>query len=320
MPGTRDGEVSKKSGNLLKILVSFGLLVILFRQVGWKQTWETLIGTQWSYLSLAMILYLAGVGVRAYRWHLLLQASGMNVPLKRLVVLYFVGTFFSNVLPTGIGGDAVRMYELYNTTQRSAESISTVLLDRATGLLMLFLIALVALPFSHRLIPPSLVLVILVLCAGSWMGTALIFHRGWLEKTGILRIITRFGTTRKIYEAITACGFKAVGGALGISFLFNGLLIAVNYLIALSVGVRIPFEYFLLFIPLISFLLLLPFSVSGLGIREGGYVYLFAYAGVPSALALSMSLLFYALNVATGLIGGIMYILEGAWGMGGGSS
>jgi uncharacterized protein (TIRG00374 family) len=312
--------VSKKSGNLLKILVSFGLLVILFRQVGWKQTWETLIGTQWSYLSLAMILYLAGVGVRAYRWHLLLQASGMNVPLKRLVVLYFVGTFFSNVLPTGIGGDAVRMYELYNTTQRSAESISTVLLDRATGLLMLFLIALVALPFSHRLIPPSLVLVILVLCAGSWMGTALIFHRGWLEKTGILRIITRFGTTRKIYEAITACGFKAVGGALGISFLFNGLLIAVNYLIALSVGVRIPFEYFLLFIPLISFLLLLPFSVSGLGIREGGYVYLFAYAGVPSALALSMSLLFYALNVATGLIGGIMYILEGAWGMGGGSS
>jgi len=267
-----------------------------------------------------MILYLAGVGVRAYRWHLLLQASGMNVPLKRLVVLYFVGTFLSNVLPTGIGGDAVRMYELYNTTQRSAESISTVLLDRATGLLMLFLIALVALPFSHRLIPPSLVLVILVLCAGSWMGTALIFHRGWLEKTGILRIITRFGTTRKIYEAITACGFKAVGGALGISFLFNGLLIAVNYLIALSVGVRIPFEYFLLFIPLISFLLLLPFSVSGLGIREGGYVYLFAYAGVPSALALSMSLLFYALNVATGLIGGIMYILEGAWGMGGGSS
>jgi len=320
LPGTRDGEVSKKSGNLLKILVSFGLLVILFRQVGWKQTWETLIGTQWSYLSLAMILYLAGVGVRAYRWHLLLQASGMNVPLKRLVVLYFVGTFFSNVLPTGIGGDAVRMYELYNTTQRSAESISTVLLDRATGLLMLFLIALVALPFSHRLIPPSLVLVILVLCAGSWMGTALIFHRGWLEKTGIIRIITRFGTTRKIYEAITACGFKAVGGALGISFLFNGLLIAVNYLIALSVGVRIPFEYFLLFIPLISFLLLLPFSVSGLGIREGGYVYLFAYAGVPSALALSMSLLFYALNVATGLIGGIMYILEGAWGMGGGSS
>jgi uncharacterized protein (TIRG00374 family) len=312
--------VSKKSGNLLKILVSFGLLVILFRQVGWKQTWETLIGTQWSYLSLAMILYLAGVGVRAYRWHLLLQASGMNVPLKRLVVLYFVGTFFSNVLPTGIGGDAVRMYELYNTTQRSAESISTVLLDRSTGLLMLFLIALVALPFSHRLIPPSLVLVILVLCAGSWMGTALIFHRGWLEKTGIIRIITRFGTTRKIYEAITACGFKAVGGALGISFLFNGLLIAVNYLIALSVGVRIPFEYFLLFIPLISFLLLLPFSVSGLGIREGGYVYLFAYAGVPSALALSMSLLFYALNVATGLIGGIMYILEGAWGMGGGSS
>ena len=48
--------------------------------------------------------------------------------------------------------------------------------------------------------------------------------------------------------------------------------------------------------------------------REGGYVYLFAQADVSAPLALAMSLLFYALNVATGLIGGVLYAVEGARG------
>ena len=70
----------------------------------------------------------------------------------------------------------------------------------------------------------------------------------------------------------------------------------------------------MLFIPLISFLLVLPISLSGLGVREGGYVYLFAQAGVSAPLALAMSLLFYALNVASGLIGGVLYAFEGVRG------
>jgi len=60
--------------------------------------------------------------------------------------------------------------------------------------------------------------------------------------------------------------------------------------------------------------IVLPISLSGLGVREGGYVYLFAQAGVSAPLALAMSLLFYALNVATGLIGGVLYAFEGARG------
>jgi len=55
-----------------------------------------------------------------------------------------------------------------------------------------------------------------------------------------------------------------------------------------------------------------PESLSGLGVREGGYVYLFAQAGVPAPLALTMSLAFCALNVATSCIGGILHAPEGA--------
>jgi len=300
--------------NLLKVCFSLALLALLLRQIGWQQTLETLGKARFSYLAAALALYLVGIVVRAYRWQILLNALGMDTPLARLTVLYFVGTFFSSFLPTGIGGDVVRVYELSRQSKRPIESVGTVLLDRVTGLLMLFLIALMALAFSYQLIAPNVSAAILLLCLGSWAGLGLMLRRDWLERWGLLRIMAKIKQIRELYESITACGLKAIGGALAISLVFNVLLIAVNYLIALSLRVEIPLWYFLLFIPLISFLLILPISLSGLGVREGGYVYLFAQAGVSAPLALTMSLLFYALNVASGLIGGVLYAFEGVRG------
>jgi len=300
--------------NLLKVCLSLGLLALLLKQVGWQQTLATLRDARLPYLAMAFVLYLVGIVVRAYRWQVLLNALRMDIPLAKLTALYFVGTFFSNFLPTGIGGDVVRVYELSKESRRPIESVGTVLLDRATGLLVLFLIAFMALLFSYQLIAPNVAAAILVLCLGSWAGLGLILRRDWLERWGLLRIMAKIKQLRELYESVYACGPKAIGGALAISFVFNALLIAVNYLIALSLGVKIPLWCFLLFVPLISFLLVLPVSLSGLGVREGGYVYLFAQAGVSAPLALAMSLLFYALNVATGLIGGVLYAFDGARG------
>ena len=300
--------------NLLKIGFSLALLAILLKQVGWQQTLETLGKARLPHLAAAFVLYLVGIVVRAYRWRILLSALRMDIPLAKLTALYFIGTFFNNILPTGIGGDVVRVYELSKQSKRPVESVGTVLLDRATGLLVLFLIALLALPFSCQLITPNVTATILLLCLGSWAGLGLVLRRDWLERRGLLGLMARIKKLRKLYESVYACGPRAICGTLAISFVFNVLLIAVNYLIALSLGVEISLCYFLLFIPLISFLLVLPISLSGLGVREGAYVYLFAQAGVSAPLALTMSLLFYALNVATGLIGGVLYAFEGVRG------
>ena len=300
--------------SLLKIGLSLGLLAILFKQVGWPQTLETLGRARLPHLATAFVLYLVGIVVRAYRWRILLSALRMDASVANLTALYFIGTFFNNILPTGIGGDVVRVYELSKQSERPMDSIGTVLLDRGTGLLVLFLMALLTLPFSYQLITPYVTTAIVLLCLGSWAGLGLIVRRDWLESWGLLRMIRRITRFGELYESVYACGPRAIGGALGVSLVFNVLLIAVNYLIALSLNVEIPLRYFLLFIPIISFLLVLPISLSGLGVREGGYIYLFAQAGVSAPLALAMSLLFYALNVATGLIGGALYALEGARG------
>jgi len=65
-------------------------------------------------------------------------------------------------------------------------------------------------------------------------------------------------------------------------------------------------------VPILSSLLALPISISGFGVREGGYVSLFGQAGVEPNRAIAMSLLFYALGFATGIVGGLLYLVQSA--------
>ncbi len=130
-----------------------------------------------------------------------------------------------------------------------------------------------------------------------------------------LMILRRFKQLGATYDAVQACGARAMLGAMLVSGAFNLLLIAVNYLIAIALGVHLPLALFFLFTPIISTLLMFPLSLSGLGVREGAYVVLFGQVGVTAPLALTMSLAFYLLNVAMGGIGGILYVLEGAVGL-----
>ena len=309
-----------KSFNLLKIGVSLGLLLLLLWKVGWRETWETLRQSDFRCLSAAWGLYLFSMVIRAYRWQALLLIQKLRAPLSKLVSLYFIGTFFNTVLPTGFGGDVVRMYELSKHSNQGTESVSTVLVDRLTGFLVLFVMASLALIFSYRLIPPvvsvTIVVITLATLFGIWMALNETIWR-WLQRLPLLSWLLEKNRVEEFYVSIQAYRTYAISRALLASLAFNILLMVFNYLVALALGIRISPWYFLVFIPIISFLLTLPVSFSGLGVREGGYVLLFGRAGVSSSLALAMSLCVYAIAVATGLLGGLLYMLEGYRGLGG---
>jgi uncharacterized protein (TIRG00374 family) len=310
----RTRQRKKALGSIFKIGFSLSLLALVLWHVGWGEAWESLRAAQLPYLGVALLLHVVAIPVRAYRWRILLTALGISVPLSRLTALYFVGSFFNTFLPTGIGGDIVRIYELGRQSGQPA-AVGTVLVDRATGILMLFLMALAALPFGYRLISPQTTWLIACLFLTGWGGLWLILRRDWLEKWGLLRILSKVKQIEEVYEAVHACGVKAISGALAASFALNLLLIATNYFVGLSLGVRISIWYYLLFVPIISSLLVLPISLSGVGVREGGYIYFFAQAGVAPPQALTMSLLVYAMNLTTGCVGAVLYIVEGARGL-----
>ena len=308
----------KRWWTILRLLISLGLLTFVLRSIGLERIGRSLLQAEPGPLLIAIGISGVGVAVRAVRWRALLVALDIHVPLVRLIYLYFAGAFFSTFLPTGFGGDVVRVLEL-SQEARASVVMGTVILDRLSGLLVLFAMALLALPFSVDLLPLEVWLTIAGVAAGGLVAGALILQGRWLRRLG-RRLpgplsLTGEGSLARAFDAVTACGWRAVGAALFISLIFNTLLVVVNYLVARSVGVHLSLTYFLVFVPVLSLALTLPISFGGLGVREGAAVLLFTQVGVDNALAVAYSLAIYAIARIMGLFGGMLYLLHSIRGL-----
>jgi uncharacterized protein (TIRG00374 family) len=300
--------------NLVKIGVSLGLLALLLTQVDLGEALQQLGAMDWSLFLAAQAIYLGGVLVRAYRWGSLVWALGVGVSWWRLVGLYFVGSFFSLVLPTGVGGDVVRMYELSRDRREVAAAISSVLVDRFLGLFVLFALALLALLWGHDLVGTQVRLLIAAIFFSSLIGVALLLQRTWIEacgrRLGLDRLLRRFKVLGELYQSIHLYGPGALLRATAASLAFNVMLILTNYLLGLAVGIDLSLWYYFLFVPILSALLMVP-SLGGLGVREAGYVVLFGQVGVEQHSALALALAYDLTLLLTGFIGALIYIVQG---------
>jgi uncharacterized membrane protein YbhN (UPF0104 family) len=299
--------------NVLKVVVSAGLLAyVLIYRVDLGALGEAIARARWGYLATAIVLAMAGVALRAVRWLVLLRALDIDVPLRRLVKLYYVGTFFNIFMPSGFGGDAIRVVELARHSKKTPEAIGTVLVDRATGLWVLFLLGLLALPFAQASLPPQMTLLIggvaLAVVIGGWvvMGTRFVPWLGSRVRLPGQDKLDRF------YRAVSGCGYRALGQACLVSLLFNVMNVTTNYTIARAFDVRLPLGVFVTFAPVLAMSLMLP-SVGGLGVREETYRLVYGTVQVPGTLAVATSLTTFAVQtLLPGIVGAVLYALEGA--------
>jgi len=300
--------------NLAKISITVILLVVVAATVDLRQVWRVVSQASWQHLALAWVLYQAGILVRSYRWQELLRANDAEISFLVLVKLYYVGTFFNSFLPTGFGGDVIKMYELSRGGADGEVAVSTVLADRVVGLAALFAMALLVIPFSLDLAPASVILVLVGIIIVFVLAISLLYSKRLISlltsRIGLLRRVMQKPGIAAFYASLDRYTWRAIRKALAASLLFNISIIAVYYMLGLAVGVHISILYYFIFIPIISSVMVLPISVSGLGVREGGYVLLFGQAGVGQPLAVAMSLLYYGLNLVTGAAGGFVYLIE----------
>jgi uncharacterized membrane protein YbhN (UPF0104 family) len=306
--------MKKRWLNALRVLISVGALGFLLWQIGLGETMAVLRSADLRLLVAAFVLFLISLVIRAGRWAVLLWALKLRVSFRRLVYLYFVGTFFNSFLPSGFGGDVARAVELTQDTPPPA-AVGTVLVDRMTGLLVLLMLGLMALPFSIAHLPLWLVWLLVVVAGGGLVGGALILEGRWLRRATTWlpdRLsLAGSGTLGRIYAAVSGCGWRAIGQALAISLIFNLINILINFLCGRAVGIDLGLGYFFVTAPLISISLMIPVSIGGIGVRDWVVVALFDPVGVSSNTAASMSLSLYAVSAAAGLVGGLLYGIHG---------
>ncbi|MEJ2151130.1 MAG: lysylphosphatidylglycerol synthase transmembrane domain-containing protein [Chloroflexota bacterium] len=262
-------------------------------------------------MAAAMLIFQVGIFIRALRWWALLAALGPPHGLMRLVWLYYSGAFFNTFLPTGFGGDVVRAVEIGQDTDANV-AIATVALDRLSGLAVLFIIALGALPFSLSILPGHLTLLIIAVCVAGLAGWVLLLHTrvvvGILEWVDSLLKVVDLSRLVAIAETIRTLSRKAVRRAVLASFVFDLLLIGTQYVLSLAFDLGVPVLVFALFTPLSSLLLLLP-SIQGLGVREPALTLLLGSVGVPPEQAVAFAVGVYSLTLSTGLVGAVYYAI-----------
>ncbi len=340
--------MKKHLGNLVRILVSVGILAYLFHGIFRKEAVEQIAGLDtmpwaervakiWSVgpRSLAevfqqvqplwFLLAIACMGVVAVcgtiRWQWILRVQGLDLPLRRVFSINFIGAFFNTFMLGATGGDVMKAwYVARETHHKKAEAVATVIVDRVIGLLVLFLIALVMmLSFWHRVYDDArlrtFIVFTLLFVVGTVAITALSFWKGFADclpgLRALLQRLPKYETMRRMVKAcrVYASHPGVLAKTVAITVPVHGLSMLAIVFIGKGLGITSAslVDYFL-YLPIINAISAIPISISGFGVREGMYVAMFSRVGVPGAVALALSLLGYFANLFWSLVGAGFYV------------
>ena len=302
---------------LVKLTVSSVLLSILFWRVDRAAFLRSLQTLPLSLLLGCGALYVLGYVISILRWQRLLRAESIHLSLWRLGLVYFQGAFFNLFLPTVIGGDIVRGYLIYKLTRGNDASIASILVDRLAGFAALMLIAVTALTLSYRTLndPPVALAILTVVACFTGVMIVLLNGRLTTRVSGVLSVIGLARFQVKLHGLVDALQryrrhHRALAQAFLLSALLQALIIVTYYLIGVGLNLGVPLLYFFLFVPLITAVSMLPVSVAGLGVREGGVIYFFGKVGVDAATALGMSLVWFSLTLLVSSLGGLAFLVD----------
>jgi uncharacterized protein (TIRG00374 family) len=264
----------------------------------------------------SLLLYGSGYTLSALRWQRLLAAEDVHLGLRRLILVYFQGAFFNLFLPSLIGGDIFRGYAIHKITRGHDAALASILVDRLSGYAALMCMALAALAL-HR--DPQDPQVTAMIVGVTLLFVALVVTLQNPRAAGLAsRLLALLGLARyqsKLQGMVASLqryrGHRAaLAQAFALSVALQSIIIVVYYGIGQSLGIGVPLGVFFLYVPLITTLAMLPISVAGLGVREGGVVYFFAKVGVDGGTALGMSLIWFALSASVSSLGGLALLLD----------
>ncbi len=300
---------------ILKIFITVLLFVYIFRKVDFYQFSFAMRNARLEILALAFAVLWMGHYVCIFRWRLLMRPL-MPVPsLSNLFGIYCIGLFFNLAFPTVIGGDVVKMYYAGKPSKSYAQSFAATFLDRDAGMLAMMIIACVAIlahPVAVPKIPISIIIwsVFAVFVIGNFAIFAPSCHRrltGWLRQLGLSRIALKIDMISNAF-LISGKHRSALLTSLLISLINQLLVVAVTWITALGLWIDLPFSYFMIFVPVITLISMIPISLNGMGLREYAFMSLFGAIGVPAGACIALGLLSSIMIVLSSLPGGVVYI------------
>jgi uncharacterized protein (TIRG00374 family) len=300
-------------------LVVTGLAVayILWR-VDLRETAHVLVNASAGWWLASLGIWVVTVWPLAWRWQRLLASSGIHERLSWLVRTTFVAYAAAQVLPTSLGGDASRIYETARRHPGSRGPVAgTVLLERALGGAATLLLAAAGflLAIGHYdvggYVWVELAFVVLsIVGAFVLFSTSLhpIMHRA---RPGLQRLRVE-ALLRDVYLAVHAyrTRLRLLGGVFALTVVVQAARVLAIWCAGKAVGVDLSPRPYYVMGPLLFLVMLVPFTINGLAVRESFFVSFLGTLGVSADQAFSAGFLFFLVTVAAALPGAVIVARE----------
>jgi uncharacterized membrane protein YbhN (UPF0104 family) len=299
----------------LKLLVSGGLLAYFLSRVHIERFVDTFASANFAYIALALAVYLVAQGISAVRWTVLARPLGIQTPFAEMIRYYLIGMFFNLFAPSTVGGDVSRVYYLVRDEDARAagRSVTTVhaamsvLMDRAIGMVVLvWLGAAGLLLFPQYAIPPTVRSVTLLFALALVIGALLTpLLRRVLPEDGH-QLAVKLRLAFRSYRT----NWRALGAGVLLSVLVHLIQSWMHVVMGQALGLDLPFSFSVIVYPLVGTFAAIPVSLNGLGLREGGYIYLLSAIGVGTEMGIAFGLLLFLIVALDSMIGGILFLLQ----------
>lgn len=308
--------IKRRALFVVQAAVTVALLVFLFRGFDWQLLSEILQRLTPVFYLGSFAAVASGQLLYVWRWHTVLSGMGLRVPFGDVFRQYFVGLFFSSLMPSAVGGDAAKVFYLGRRVGYMQAGAS-VLADRFLGFAWLSMLG-ATLAWTVGGHTPMIVLnrqLLTVAAAGFVLALALL----WLLP--IDRLVPSFLRVPKLSRPIAA--FERLAGHLQAGCC-RPRTVAVSGLVALSYIALLSVIYLKYFEasgavspgPLATMNVLVstavfvnvPVTVGGVGLREQLHFLLFGELGIVKETAVSVSLLVYGYALVLSLGGYLIWL------------
>ncbi len=231
----------------------------------------------------------------AWAWQLLVLCFS-KVPLGfwEAVRLYYIAQTFGSVTPGNLGGDLYRLHAVTARKGALTGAVAAIFFQRLTSAQAIALLGTIAAFAIH--LPAEIRHPLIITMAGLLIGGGIILwlaimQNNWLlRKVGLGRV-----TPAQMWQAVS------IGFGLALVFHVSGTALA--SVLVMAVGKQVPFLTAMAVLMLARLTILLPFTVSGLGVMEGTLAFLFAQVGATAEAGLTVGVLLRLTNIITAMIG-----------------
>jgi hypothetical protein len=297
---------------ILKLGLSAALIWFLLSSVDVDEVMARVTRMDLGIAAFAFLLLLVQVCITAVRWQVSLRGIGGVLSHGDAFRYNYMGVFFSQTLPSSVGGDAVRMYKGYRRGLTLSQAINGGMLDRVATVLALALLVAAMTPFIWErtgdiaIVAPFFLIAVAGI-AGLCVLMLLDRLPAALQRWRLVRGMGQLAAdTRRLFLR-PATGLPLIA----VSVLGHVNVSAVVYFLARSMGLEgIGLADCIALFPPVLLLTTVPISVAGWGVREAALVTAFGFIGVAGADSLSLSLIFGVAVIFSSLPGGLIFLLS----------